>query len=117
MLYLFLKNGLKTNFLHEETTIGVGRLIGELHRESLRRCVVGQRYIQIRVDIAVDLHFQPGFFKREDGEDAWVQFKYGRILDFCYKCGALGHVIGRCIFEKPATFTSGNGIVAKLYGP
>lgn len=36
--------------------------------------------------------------------------------DFCYKCGALNHVIGRCTFEIPLTITSPNDIVAKLYG-
>lgn len=54
--------------------------------------------------------------KRDDGKDCWVQFKYERLSDFCYKCRALEHVIWRCPFRAPATITSVNGIVAKLYG-
>lgn len=47
----------------------------------------------------------------------WIQFKYERLSDFCYKCKALDHVTGRCPFQNPATVTSINGIVSKLYGP
>lgn len=38
-------------------------------------------------------------------------------MSYFYKCGALDHVIGRCLFAYPATVTSANRIVAKLYGP
>lgn len=105
-------------FLHEGTVEGIGRLVGEIHKESIRRCVIGHRYIRIRVDIALDALIPASFFQnREDGEDAWVQFKYERLSDFCYKCGALGHVTSRCHLETPATISSGNGITTKLYGP
>lgn len=57
------------------------------------------------------------FQKRDDGKDSWIQFKFERLLDFCYKCGALDHVTGRCNFNTPATVTSVNGVVANMFRP
>lgn len=60
----------------------------------------------------------PGrFFYARAEDEIWVQFKYERLSDFCFKCGLLDHVTGRCKFGNPATLTSELGVTAKLYGP
>lgn len=70
------------------------------------------------MDIKLDAPLPAGFFQNKpNGEEFWVQFKYERLSDFCYSCGALDHVTGRCSLGKPAMSTTENGIVAKLYGP
>lgn len=56
------------------------------------------------------------FFERNDGNDFWVQFKFERLSDFCYVCGLMDHVTGRCKFRDPTLVTSPNGISAKLFG-
>lgn len=35
---------------------------------------------------------------------------------FCYKCGAMDHVTGKCRFEQPMCITTNTGISARLYG-
>ena len=32
----------------------------------------------------------------EGGESKWIQFKYERLPNFCYKCGLLSHAIRDC---------------------
>ena len=32
----------------------------------------------------------------ERGESRWVNFKYERFLNFCYKCGLLSHALKDC---------------------
>lgn len=40
-----------------------------------------------------------------------------RLSDFCYNCGRLSHVTGRCKLRKAATITTKQGLVPNLYGP
>lgn len=116
--FLIQIHGLPLIFLHEGTAESIGKQIGKLHEELIQNCVVGKRYLQIRMDIAVEIPIPAGFFKKREGnEEYWVQFKYERLSDFCYKCGAISHVTGCYVFENSVTITSANGIVAKLYGP
>lgn len=55
-------HGLPPIYLHERTVEGIGNLIGELHPDSVRKCVVGNRYIRLRVDIELEAPLPAGFF-------------------------------------------------------
>lgn len=63
-------HGLPPLFLHEETATMIGNQIGILHLDSIHyRCVVAQRYLRIRVDIAVNEAISAGFFRNiNDGK-------------------------------------------------
>lgn len=104
-------------FPYEETGKGIRNMVGSLHAESICKCVIGHRFIRIHIDVATDALLPVGFFqKKENDEENWIQFKYEHLSYFCYKCGALDHMTGWCRFADPVTVTSGNGIVAKIYG-
>lgn len=56
-------HGLPPLFLHEKTATKNGNQIGQLHTDSIHRwCIVGHRYLRIRVDIAVNEATPEGFF-------------------------------------------------------
>lgn len=63
--------------------------------------------LRMKVEINLLFSFIAGFYqKREGATPTWVQFKYERLLDFCYNCGRLGHSTFFCI-EKPDPFFKG----------
>ncbi|KAF3441143.1 hypothetical protein FNV43_RR15054 [Rhamnella rubrinervis] len=79
--------------------------------------LIRSRFIRFQVDISVREPIPAGFFQsRENVEEFWIQFKYECLLDFCYTCGMIDHVTGRCTFRNPAFITAKNGVTAKLYG-
>lgn len=95
-------HGFPPMYMHEGTTRLVGSKIGKIHNSSLnRKCVVAQRYLKLRMDINIENPIPAGFFfgKRE-GYEVWIQFKYKILLDYCYTCGMLNHVVGRCFISS-----------------
>lgn len=82
-----------------------------------RSSVVKNRYLRLCVDIKVVSPLPIGFHKKKDMEEIWIQFKWERLADFCYKCGLLTHITGKCSFASPARVTSALDLTAKLYGP
>lgn len=111
--------GLPPAIIHQGTVEKIGSRVGLLHRETVNiRCVVAHRYLWVRVDLSLKNSIPAGYFyERADNDELWVQFKYKRLLDFCFRCGFLDHVTGRCRFETPATITSAHGIIVRAYGP
>lgn len=70
------------------------------------------------MDIPITEPTPAGFIQRqENGEEYWVQFKFERLADFCYKYGLIDHVTGRCNFKDHARVTMESGVTARLYGP
>lgn len=112
-------HGLPPNLLNEDNARVIGSEVGVVHEDSIsKKSVVNQRYLRFRVDIPVNEAIPAGFVQRTgEGEEYWVQFKFERLADFCYNCGYINHVTGRCSFREPARVTMGSGITARLYGP
>lgn len=97
----------------------IGNKLGTMHESSFKqKFIIASRFIKFRVDIAVNDPLSAGFFFEKMGdEEIWIQFKYEKLTDFCYTCGMLNHVTGRCKLSSPAMIHSSSGIRAKLYGP
>lgn len=96
----------------------IGRSMGTLHEETLgRKFVVANSYLRFKVDLFVESPIPAGFFQEQpDGDENWIQFKFERLSDFCYKSGMLNHMTGKCPFEKPMTIITANRISTRLYG-
>ncbi|KAF3450405.1 hypothetical protein FNV43_RR06486 [Rhamnella rubrinervis] len=117
--FYFQIHGLPPAYLHQDAAFQIGDQIGTVILSSVTpRCVVANRFMRIRVDIAIRNPIPVGYFmERDQGEDLWVQFKYERLSDFCYKCGRLDHITGRCTLKEPVMIEDEKGRQAKLYGP
>ncbi|XP_060667419.1 uncharacterized protein LOC132799480 [Ziziphus jujuba] len=94
-------------------------MLGSVHSNSISKgCVVGQHFLRFKIDLSTLNPLPPGFFQdRDDGTQKWIQFKYEKLSDYCYKCGRLDHVTRACRFENPATITTKDGNTVKVYGP
>lgn len=106
-------------FVHEETTKKIGNIIGRVYQGNIsKKCVVENRFLRLKIELEVYKPIPTDFFEeRANGEDRWIQFKYERIVDFCYKCGALDHVTGKCHYEKTTCITTKSGISTKMFRP
>ena len=55
------------------------------------------RCLRVRVRIDVTKRLVRGKkITIEGGEGRWVQFKYERLPNFCYRCGLLSHALKDC---------------------
>lgn len=80
----------------------IGRFLGELEvvdEDANNRRV--RKFLQIRVRIDMSLKLKTGcMITRDDGSLSWVQFKYERLPEFCYRCGKIDHVEKACSMSK-----------------
>jgi len=50
------------------------------------------KFLRVKVELKVEDPLWSGFFlDRKPQLDLWIQFKYERLADICFKCGRLGH--------------------------
>lgn len=112
-------HGLPPQYIHPRTARLIGGKVGSIHPSSInRKCVVANRFLRFRAEILVINPLSAGFFmERNDGNDLWIQFKLERLSDFCYTCGLIDHVTGKCNSKAPMIVTNPNGLSAKLFGP
>lgn len=58
---------------------------------TTKKVFIGQ-FVRVKVLFDTTYPLVPGFFYRcPSSEDVWVQFKYERLIEFCFTCGRLGH--------------------------
>uniref|UniRef100_A0A803QQP1 CCHC-type domain-containing protein n=1 Tax=Cannabis sativa TaxID=3483 RepID=A0A803QQP1_CANSA len=77
----------------------IGNLIGdflEVHDDSLNEG--WGPFLRIRVGIDV---FKPLLHGQMISlpwlrDELWIEYRYERLLDFCYECGIIGHVFDKC---------------------
>lgn len=106
-------------FFHTGTALQIGECLGQVIKESInKKIVVAHHYLQFRVDIDTDNPLPVGFFLDSvEGVEPWIHFKFERLGNFCFRCGWLSHVTGKCQFDQLLIIRAGTGVKARLYGP
>lgn len=68
------------------------------------------------MDIDIMSSLSVGFFHpRDDENELWIQFKYERLVNFCYKFNLLYHITKKCMFVNLMNISTTSEILAKLY--
>ncbi|PON40304.1 Zinc knuckle CX2CX4HX4C [Trema orientale] len=92
----------------------IGRLV-EIDKRSLGIFFSGN-YVRARVEIIVHKPLAASFFqKQKRGSPRWIQFKYERLQDYCFKCATLGHDYRVCNVTEGVPISNGVSRV-DLYG-
>ncbi|KAK3032223.1 hypothetical protein RJ639_036153 [Escallonia herrerae] len=79
----------------QKNALNIGKRIGNLLeiKESKPGKIRERGFMRLKVELNIEDPSPKGFpMKREGSEDAWIQFRYERLPDFCFQCGHLGHV-------------------------
>lgn len=90
--------------LTEDNMTVISKLIGTPvnlpHKATMKNKHL--KFICLRVFMDLTKALKTGFFfNRGTLPTVWIQFKYERLSDFCYKCGELGHNVGTCQKTMP----------------
>lgn len=64
---------------------------------SSRTNFIGKRYIGLQVEVDLRKPVPSGFLHSLAGRKMWIQFRYERMVELCYKCGVIGHGQSNCM--------------------
>ncbi|KAK7836574.1 uncharacterized protein CFP56_022361 [Quercus suber] len=90
--------------MSNENAKEIGAMVGEVLEVDFtgNGGVCMRKFLRVQVEHKVEDPLRSGFFlDRSPQPDLWIQFKYERMADFCYKCGRLGHLKARCPTSNP----------------
>lgn len=101
-------SGLPLNMCMETSARRLAREVGEfLEMESLD-LARGFMRVKISVDTTKPLVVER-WVSRAGDIDSWIEFRYERLQEFCYKCGRIGHVNTGCSDPQPRSSEAGFG--------
>ncbi|KAK3012315.1 hypothetical protein RJ639_012615 [Escallonia herrerae] len=112
--------GLPPNRMTKNNAITIAKRIGDLVQiEMSKNDRIGEKgFMRLRVEVDVELPLAKGFaLKRDGNEDAWIQFRYERLPDFCFRCGHFGHVRKWCNRPRDPTENWNLAGETRLYTP
>ncbi|GLT64073.1 hypothetical protein SLA2020_365870 [Shorea laevis] len=98
-------HGLPLDMMTTDSATAIGASLGDLISIDNADNSKASRKSFLRLRVCINLlnPLLPGFtHHRPLKPSIWVQYKYERLLDFCYACGRLGHLSFACVVSpKP----------------
>ncbi|CAA2970308.1 Endonuclease exonuclease phosphatase [Olea europaea subsp. europaea] len=96
-------HGLPINYLSQENVSKIGEYLGIFvcaDRTVFDGKFCWRKFLRLRVILDVRNPILTGFWLRRPGlKDIWIDFKYEKLGQFCYKCGRIGNHYLRCKFS------------------
>lgn len=92
-------HNLPIEYMSKENAVEIGALVGEVLEVDFTSNggICMSKFLRVKVELKVEDPLWSGFFlDRKPQSDLWIQFKYERIADICFKCGRFGHLKARC---------------------
>ena len=102
---------LPIEYMSKENVEEIGALVGKVLEVDFtgNGGVCMSKFIRVKIELKIEDPLWSAFFlDRSPHVDLWIQFKYERVADFCYKCSRLGHLKARCP-RTESTTTNSNG--------
>ncbi|KAK2638577.1 hypothetical protein Ddye_026372 [Dipteronia dyeriana] len=93
----------------KEIVTSLGEMIWEVHDfDNGITTDISGRYLRVRIMVSVDRPLLRSLWVDLlwDGNISTMLLQYERILDYCFKCGCLGHVLDECTEEVNVRYFS-----------
>uniref|UniRef100_A0A2N9IRF7 CCHC-type domain-containing protein n=1 Tax=Fagus sylvatica TaxID=28930 RepID=A0A2N9IRF7_FAGSY len=94
-------HGLPRIWQNKDYISRIGREIGSI--QSIEDVAASQLYwkkfIHLRIDMDMNKPLVPGVFlpfPRRNNDDLWIGFKSEKLLEVCFSCGKIGHLMWDC---------------------
>ncbi|KAL5580586.1 hypothetical protein UlMin_013028 [Ulmus minor] len=111
-------HGLQPAFISKENIWKIGDKTGSVLEIQFNKHTKWKPFVKVQLDIHVNRPLFPGFFlPMQSHQPVWIQVKYERIQDLCFRCGRLGHNRESCSEDSDTTVASLEGEVIQLFGP
>ena len=79
-------------FMNTKVAEGICDIVGKMQKSTKVVDDDGGYFIRVQVSIDITLPLCQGrVITMKNGEKHWVNFKYKRLLNFCFWCGRLNH--------------------------
>ncbi|KAM0956247.1 hypothetical protein ACFX2A_025041 [Malus domestica] len=67
-------------------------------------------FFRVKVEVDTNYPLTTGcWLPRDNNKESWIEFRYERLQDFCYRCGRIGHPNTECHFEAVKGGMAGYG--------
>lgn len=76
------------------------KLVGEVGEFlELEDLTYAKGFLTVRIMVNTKNPLVAGcWLPRTRDKDTWIEFRYMRLQDFCYRCGIIGYVNMECVF-------------------
>ncbi|KAL5548197.1 hypothetical protein UlMin_003428 [Ulmus minor] len=112
-------HGLPPKLVSRENVRQIAATVGEVMDVEYDAInAMWSEFIRFKVQVELNMPLKPGIFiPVVDKKPVWVQLKYEKIGDFCYKCGRLGHDRSVCLDRDVTLLESTENSHVPTYGP
>ncbi|KAM1612308.1 hypothetical protein ACFX1Z_000989 [Malus domestica] len=108
VLFWIQIRGVPLYFISENNVRRLAAKIGEF--VELEDTAKARGFLRVKVAVNTSNPLTTGcWLPRTNEKESWIEFRYERLQDFCYKCGRIGHSNIECSYEAVKGGMAGYG--------